>query len=298
MSIDGFLTRDLVRMSEHPEHIGRPITNPEQLAALDFFYREGMTKEQAAERAALWAAEDAEADLLAPVSGEPPTFGGATVGLSGVRAMWARYLAWDASYERTIDELNDGKRRLEKMIESPQITEASLTQRLMMGAQSLIASIVGEKPEVDDGAAAYAQEKARQAAEEHAAKTARLALPEIQRRIDIAKKQLDHLRSRRDEFLVLLLRECAEPLANDCAKKLVALRESASKLFAFESLAGGFGSGWERLERVTVPRPGSDVCKLMPAEKFVLAVNADDRQAVRDLVKRLLADPRAAFKAA
>jgi hypothetical protein len=289
------MTSDIARMIQEAPP-SRSVMNQSgyDQAAADyaFFEKNGMTRAQMAERDRQWAAEDANAELLAPVSGEP-AFAAAAIGLSGARAMLARHLAWEESFERAIEDLQRGRRRLLDTIESPKVIQASLMQRLVAGAQSAVAGIIGEGPAaVDDGAAAYAQEKARQAAEEFAAETARMALPEIERRIDIATKRLNHLISRRNEWLVPVIRECAEAYAADYIKKLAAFRESASRLFAFQPLTGGFDSGWERLDRVTMPRPGSDVCKLVKKDRFVVEVSPDDSAAVRDFAKRLLVDPK------
>jgi len=234
-------------------------------------------------------ARSAEAEALRPyVDGKPPHGSG----LAGFKR-------WRDEVRADVDRLESAEERLRKNI-MPSTTAAELLAATQRGAMRLLATVGIVNPdtlataEAGREADAEAEQLAKRLeAEKRASAVAVEAIRVVEAKLAFARKALDALNAREDEFPNPHLRDAVKLAGQLYIKKVAELAPIASRLFAARDMLHQYGDNWGALGRVSLPRPlgyaGDDVA-------LDLRVDPEDVAWWKSTRAKLLADPNTTIK--
>jgi chromosome segregation ATPase len=278
LSIDtGILARDIKRMADAPQPlIGRPVTDPQVLSDFEFQAKHGMSREQYAERARQWQRQEFEDKATADLNGDPPDNMLGTdfrfPGMTPLRLRYTKYAEWLA---RESDKLNALERRradLQSMIEAPAQTEGAIRQALRRTADVLLGKSVD-----DSDTEQRLKLETRRMEQLHKAEAAKLAMPELEREIEIAKLRVHKLREREPEFLNPVIQEAARDVElrlAECRAEVAALERLLKPLSEFRVYGAKrieapafdieWGYSWSEIGKALRADPIADISGMLP----------------------------------
>lgn len=299
---------DVARLIKERPHemalFGRGTTDPAIIARDDYSQQHGEYPEQTAERAALLRRELDEAATIADLQGEPPALSNSR--LSPKRTRYAAYAAWLMSERQKLATLEKNRKRLEGFVAAPAETEAAIRRNVQDAADGLLG---GAKD--GGGANEFKNLHDRLTTERYAEKAAQVALPNLDREIEVAKFRVETLTAREYEFLNPVIIEIADDmgLGHIYMKRLAAFREVAELVFGLSEIVGGYDSGFvgmmacvqaqrppfqlvkETTGCVTLPRPGLPSLSKVQSDDFELKTGHDRLNLWAQLRQALVMNP-------
>jgi hypothetical protein len=245
--------------------------NPAAQDEAEYASRHGMSRAQHAERQTAWLRERFEENATEDLNGEPPPDICGVKGLPPQRGRWARFQAWQRQVADELCELNARRTEIQAKLANAE-TEIKIGAR--RAADQLLAGVDGG----DD---------AKVMAAMRLAGAARIALPELDEKIDVAKTRVKRLDDRASEFLNAALVEVAKGagLGQLYLKKIAELREVAELLWGLSKV---IGIGRLPQSYVEFPR-----AILTNGEHRDYIIDAEARESVWiDIMRSLQSDPR------
>jgi hypothetical protein len=289
--VNSIVTADLARIAaQNPQLGARGITEPNALADANFFLaHNGQTREQHAEGQRFRARQDFAARNVADLDDDPPSgLGGDIRGLSPARATFARYSAWLATEVEKLTKLETKRAELLGMIDATAETES----RIQVAVRATADFLLGRTKDDGDQAHRKALDE-RLATQRHQSDAAKVALPEIERQIEVAEMRVNRLREREKDFLWPALIEVADlsGLGKQYAAKAQELAKLVELLFGLAYVAGNFwGSGLPRAHKVELPAfPG---LPSIAKSEFNISASSANADPWSKLAAALTADPR------
>jgi len=249
---NSIFSRDLTRQArsdDSPKLVGRHITDPNSLAEANYFLAHGMTRAQAAERQAARRREEAEAQTLSDLNGEPPRIVN-TKGLGEKRAALANYFDWLHGEAKRRDDLLQRRAELDATIAAPAETESKIHDAVRKTAAAMMGRVHASET-IDRGAL-----DAQLSSERHQSEAAKIAITEIDRQIEKAELRVARLTERESEFLHPALVEAADEIGVGklYVKKIAELRAVTDLIFGLANTVGGYGSGFEYPADIKFPK--------------------------------------------
>jgi hypothetical protein len=301
-----------VAMGRDLEHLARegspapftsdPRIDPKKKADANFFFREGMTREQMLDRERELRRDDLQADAVSDLVGEPPSDVGdqqeivngvsktkRTLNLKGLPPQQKRhalYRAQLASLASVLEGLEAKKVELEALIAAPAESEGALRKAVRQTADALLGR-AGSGAESEAAALT-----GKLAIANHRADAARLALPMLEQDIDRARIRLKFWDGREMEFLGPVLVEAADHLGALYLQQIERLRITAGVLFSLSGLVKTYGDGFQATEPIKFPQMGLPSLAGAKAEAFVIGARGDG-SVWRGVIEALRRNPAA-----
>jgi hypothetical protein len=222
----------------------RTLTEVPALQPMADTFQGRLAQEIAVERAAR-EAERREYELLTPVSGDiPDTVRPPSKGLIGARYEYLRFRAWLRQLEDTRDALMADRDRLRGIVSSRDQAKSRLLDLVKAGARALLGGVTPE------GADEHSAAAAELASAEFLAASAEQAIAEadIDGRLEIINKQIEHLHSRERNFRADCLREHALSMEGRYREVIEYLRDVLTDIYACRAVARG-----ENLQAFVLP---------------------------------------------
>jgi hypothetical protein len=190
--VTNVLTADLRRMGDDgTQLVGRPVTDPRVLSDHEFFVKHGLTRDQFAERSAMFEREAWEANAVRDIDDVLDCLAGSAAD---------KYLAYHgmlSTEQGRLAELQRKSAELEAIMAQPVEAESALRAALRRTADALLNGKSGDESDADK----RAELDAKIAAHRHRAEAAKIALADIGRDIDRQQVRVRHVKSRESEFL-------------------------------------------------------------------------------------------------
>jgi hypothetical protein len=272
------LMGDLARMAhEATPQLAVRVTHDQRIIDdHEFLQTHKMTRQQFAERQRLWDRTAFEERAIADLNGDPPS-GVSTVGLSPARAQYVRFHGWLVAERDKLATLEAKRTELQGMVDGAVDTEGEIKKLIRRSADFLL----GRSAEDSDASQRLALETKR-AEQIHRSEVARVALPDLQRDIEIAEVRCKRLQERESEFLVPAIFEVVEK--SSIVERWQKLRDEGDALE--EQLRG--------LMHAFVPPHGFSYPWTPPREKPFKSLDA--RKAWAAMAEAMRSDPRAKVK--
>lgn len=251
---NSLFNRDLARLAQSPDQpklMGRPATDRNVLEEAEFFLKNGMSRAAYAEMRAAMRREEADAQAVRDLNGNPPELTN-TRGLGPKRAALANYFEWVCVETKKRDSLLARRIELEEMIAAPAASEARIRDAVRQTATTLVGR-VHASAKIDRSAM-----DVQLAQERHMAEAATVALAEIEGQIENAERRVEFLGSREADFTGPALVEDADnlKLGQIYLEKIAELRAICDLMNGLASVAGGYGSGFENRTEIKFPKVG------------------------------------------
>jgi hypothetical protein len=210
--------------------------------------------------------------------------------LEGVRNL-VGFKAFEDQIRDEIAELVAAEEKLERTLDAPNGTEATLRESISRGARKVLVGLglLAAEPETAEDNIDPAQLEARLAAERRASAVASEALGLVREKLGVARQRLAMLESRRDLYLKPALKEIAEPLGHRLVRALNELREVYSLLGSYYEVAKIHTP--RKYDALWFPRPSLDSISAIPDSKFGIAIDSEHRKYWRSTEATLRADP-------
>jgi hypothetical protein len=240
---------------------------------------DGMSRAADGQREQVLARETFEQEATGDLEGPPPT-ADVPAGLSAKRRDYFLFAAWLKSEESKLGELERKRAELEASIAAPAEYESTVRALLRRTADALLRGLPADASD-----AAKRQElEAKHAQQRLQAVAAGLALPEIEKQIEVATLRVGRLRQRESEFLAPVLFELAEGTERLLARKkaeVEALERLLKPLYAHYWQYGmqrfepeqprvecKWKGDWHSVAEALAADPAVDVRKILPKIKF------------------------------
>jgi hypothetical protein len=202
------------------------------------------------------------------------------------------FKAFEDQSRDEIAELQVAEERLERTLDAPNGTEATLRESVSRGARKLMVGLglMAAEPETSEDTVDPAQLEARLAAERRASAVAAEALVLVREKLAVARQRLAMIESRLDRFLKPALADIAAPLGHRLVRALNELREVYGLLGAYYEVAE-LHTPKGSYDAMRFHRPGFDSISAIPDHKFSIGIDGEHRKYWRNTQATLLANP-------
>jgi hypothetical protein len=236
-----------------------------------------MTRAQFQERERIWSRDAFEAEATAGLDGDPPAVEVPT-NLSAKRQQYACFAAWLQSEQAKLNALESKKAELGGLISAPAEAESNLRALVRRSADRLLHGLGADESD----AAKRVELETKHAAQRHQADAARVALPQVEQQIEVARLRVDKLMEREKEFLFPCVREASESVERLLARKEAEIAELKRLLAPLYANYRGYGGPDIEAPRVEVKwrhswhdvadkfksYPAADITRMLPNIKF------------------------------
>jgi hypothetical protein len=202
------------------------------------------------------------------------------------------FKAFEDQVRDEIAELQAAEEKLERTLDAPNGTEATLRESVSRGARKLMVGLglMAAEPETAEDTVDPAQLEARLAAERRASAVAAEALGLVRQKLAVARQRLAMLESRRDLYLDPAMKEIAEPLGHRLVRALNELRKVYSLLGAYYEVAE-MHTPRGAYDGMRFHRPSFDSISAIPDHKFSISIDSEHRKYRRNTEASLRTNP-------
>jgi hypothetical protein len=250
------------------------VIDPAAQKEAEFTQRHGVSYAEYRQRATAWQRERFEEEATSDLSGDPPICN--TKGLSPARAKWADFREWQGQEGRELQALQARRTDIKAKLAR---AEAGIKDGVRQAADRLLSG--------DDSA-----DDTKVISATHLAEAARIALFELEEKIDRAEIRVKRLDRREQEFLQAAVLEIAKSagLAERYMEKIREVREVAELIFG---LTKALGIGPQLQNHIAFPRA---VGTSGEHHDYIIGTNVRD-DLWKGIMRSLRSDPRCSIPA-